>query len=93
MLTLALGPLLLRELLKRSTGASFDRYNNGWTLPSLALVSLLVACVSLQTFAYVDLAPLGGAVVGFVFTCLYEEWTDRRLAGGRFLAAKRKAQG
>lgn len=92
-LTVGLGPLLLRDLLKRSTGASFDRYNNGWTLPSLALVSLLVACVSLQKFADVDLAPLVGAAIGFAFTCVYEEWTDRRLARGRFPAANRRGRG
>ncbi|WP_158648110.1 hypothetical protein [Nocardioides houyundeii] len=83
------GPVALRGLLKRSTGASFDRYNNGWTIPSVALIGLLVVCVSLQTFADLDLAPLVGAAVGFVFTYLYEQWTDRRLARGEFPAGKR----
>jgi hypothetical protein len=50
-LTVVIGPLWLRELLKRSTGASFDRYRDGWTVPSMALVGLLVLCVSLKAFA------------------------------------------
>src|SRR5690606_7271080 len=86
------GPVLLRELLKRSTGASFDRYNNGWSVPSLGLIALLVACVSLQKFAELDLAPLVGAAVGFAFTYLYEEWTDRRLARGEFSATSSGAR-
>lgn len=88
----AVGPVLLRELLKRSTGASFDRYHNGWSMPSLGLVALLVACVSLQKFADMDLAPLVGAAVGFVFTYVYEEWTDRRLARGEFAATSSGAK-
>lgn len=79
-----IGPLGLRELLKRSTGASFDRYRNGWTVPSFMLIGLFLTCVLLQKFADVDLAPLLGAVVGFCFTYLYEGWTDRRLARGHF---------
>lgn len=82
-----IGPLWLRELLKRSTGASFDRYRNGWTIASMALIGLLVLCVSLQTFAGLDVAPLIGASVGFVFTCLYEQRIDQRLAAGQFPAA------
>jgi hypothetical protein len=91
-LAVIVGPVLMRELLKRSTGASFDRYSNGWTVPSMALIGLLVACVSLQTFGDVDLAPLAGAAVGFVFTYLYEQWTDRRLARGQFPTAARRGQ-
>ena len=90
-LAVILGPPFLRDLLKRSTGASFDRYRNGWTVPSFALIGLLVACVSLQTFANVDLAPLVGAVVGFVFTYVYEQWIDHCLAHGEFPAAGRRA--
>ena len=90
-LVVLLGPPFLRDLLKRSTGASFDRYRNGWTVPSFALIGLLVACVSLQTFANVDLAPLVGAVVGFVFTYVYVLWIDQRLAHGEFPAAGRRA--
>ena len=41
-LAVILGPPFLRDLLKRSTGASFDRYRNGWTVPSFALIGLLV---------------------------------------------------
>lgn len=85
--TVVLGPLWLRELLKRSTGASFDRYRNGWTVASMALVGLLVLCVSLQAFAGLEFAPLVGAGVGFVFTYLYEQRIDQRLAGGQFPAA------
>lgn len=85
-LTVAIGPLGLRELLKQSTGASFDRYRNGWTIPSFMLIGLLVLCALLQKFAEIELAPLIGAAVGFVFTYLYEQWTDRRLAGGQFPA-------
>lgn len=91
-LALVVGPLFLRELLKRSTGASFDRYSNGWTVPSMALCGLLVACVSLQVFASIDLAPLIGAAVGFVFTYLYEQRIDRRLARGEFPAAGKRAR-
>ena len=76
--------VLLRELLRLSTGASFDRYRNGWTIPSLALIALLVTCVSLQAFADIDLAPLVGAAAASVLTYLYEWWTDRRLARGQF---------
>jgi hypothetical protein len=88
-LAAVVGPVLLRALLKRSTGASLDRYSNGWTLPSLALIGLLVICLSLQAFADLDLAPLVGGAVGFVLTYLYEQWTDRRLARGEFPAATR----
>lgn len=83
-LTVVIGPLGLRELLRQSTGASFDRYRNGWTVPSLMLVGLLVLCALLQKFADIELAPLIGAAVGFVFTYVYEQWTDRRLARGQF---------
>ena len=86
------GPVFLRGLLKRSTGASLDRYSNGWAVPSMALVGLLVACLSLQAFADVDLAPLVGAAAGFLFTYLYEQWTDRRLARGEFPASGRRTQ-
>jgi len=85
--TVVIGPLWLRELLKRSTGASFDRYRNGWTAPSMALIGLLVLCVSLQAFAGLEFAPLIGACVGFGFTYLYEQRIDQRLAGGQFPAA------
>lgn len=85
--TVILGPLWLRELLKRSTGASFDRYRNGWTMASMALIGLLVLCVSLQAFAGLEFAPLVGAAVGFVFTYLYEQRIDQRLAAGTFPAA------
>lgn len=78
------GPVLLLELLKRSTGASFDRYRNGWTVFSLVLIGFFVVCMSLQAFADLDLAPLVGAAVGFVATYLYEQQTDRRLARGQF---------
>lgn len=90
-LAVILGPVMLRELLKRSTGASLDRYSNGWTVPSMALIALLVGCVCLQTFGDVDLAPLAGAAVGFVFTYLYERRIDRRLARGQFPTAARRA--
>ena len=86
-LTVVIGPLWQRELLKRSTGASFDRYRNGWTVPSMALVGLLVLCVSLQAFAGVEFAPLVGAGVGFAFTYFYEQRIDKRLATGEFPAA------
>ena len=92
-LAVAVGPVLLRELLRLSTGASFDRYRNGWTIPSLALIALLVTCVSLQAFADVDLAPLAGAAAGFVLTYLYEWWTDRQLARGQFPTHGRRPQG
>jgi hypothetical protein len=84
-----LGPLGLRELLKRSTGASFDRYHDGWARPSMVLIALLVACVCLQSFADLDLAPLVGAGVGAAFTFACEERTDRRLARGHFPAGER----
>ena len=84
--TVVLGPLWLRELLKRSTGASLDRYRNGWTVASMALIGLLVLCVSVQAFAGLELAPLIGAGVGFVFTYLYEQRIDQRLADGQFPA-------
>lgn len=86
------GPVLLLELLKRSTGASFDRYRNGWGIFSLALIGVFVGCVSLQAFADIDLAPLVGAAAGFVATYLYEQQTDRRLARGEFPAADERAQ-
>lgn len=90
--TVVIGPLWLRELLKRSTGASFDRYRNGWTIASMALVGLLVLCVSLQAFARLEFAPLVGAGVGFVFTYLYEQRIDQRLAGGQFPAASSRGR-
>lgn len=82
--TVVIGPLGLRELLKKSTGASFDRYRNGWTIPSFMLIGLFVLCALLKKFAGVEFAPLTGAAVGFVFTYSYEQWTDRRLARGQF---------
>lgn len=82
--TVIIGPLGLRELLRRSTGASFDRYHNGWTIPSFMLIGLFVVCALLKKFAGLELAPLIGAAVGFTFTYVYEQWTDRRLAQGRF---------
>ncbi|USQ77328.1 hypothetical protein [Ornithinimicrobium cryptoxanthini] len=90
-LAAVVGPVFLREILRRSTGASFDRYTNGWTVPSMALIGLLVTCVSLQVFADIDLAPLVGAAVGFVVTYLYEQWIDQRLARGDFPAFGRSA--
>ncbi|HHW82972.1 MAG TPA: hypothetical protein GX743_04000 [Actinomycetales bacterium] len=85
-LTLVLGPLLLRELLRRATGASLDRYRNGWTVPSFVLVGILVLSVSLQRFSDMEFAPLIGAVIGFLFTLANEWWIDRRLTLGRFPA-------
>lgn len=84
--TVVIGPLWLRELLKRSTGATFDRYSNGWTVASMALIGMLVLCVSLQAFADLEFAPLFGAGVGFAFTYLYEQRIDHRLARGQFPA-------
>ena len=85
-LAVVIGPLWLRELLKRTTGASLDRYHNGWTVASIAMVGLLVLCVSLQAFADVEFAPIAGAGVGFAVAYLYEQRTDRRLARGQFPA-------
>lgn len=48
------------------------------------LIGLFVVCALLQKFAGLELAPLIGAAVGFTFTYVYEQWTDRRLAQGRF---------
>ena len=85
-LAVVIGPLWLRELLKRTTGASLDRYRNGWTVASVALVGLLLLCVSVQAFADVEFAPIAGAGVGFAVAYFYERRTDQRLARGQFPA-------
>lgn len=91
-LVLAAGPFFLRELLKSATGASLDRYRNGWTVPSLLIVSLLVLCVALQAYAAVEWAPLVGAVIALVGTYLYELRIDRQLGRGEFPPARPKGR-
>lgn len=50
----------------------------------MALIGLLVLCVSLQAFAGLEFAPVVGDGVGFALTHLYEQRIDQRLADGQF---------
>ncbi|MFS0705715.1 hypothetical protein AB6N23_14470 [Cellulomonas sp. 179-A 9B4 NHS] len=87
----AAAPAALLRALQASTGASVDRYRDGWVVPSLVLIALLAVCWTLQAAAGLPWALLVGAALAFVGTYLYEVRVDRGLRRGRFPAPRAPA--